>query len=97
MKISAIIKKRKKLLVLAFFILILSGLVFYKFGILKYVELKQDRKAIQKKIDNIDNENKALRSEIDSLKNSDAKIERVAREKYGLKKANELVFTVDEK
>jgi cell division protein FtsB len=46
----------------------------------------------------VDKENKRMQSEIDSLKNKvPAKIERIAREKYGMIRKSEKTIIVNEK
>ena len=52
-------------------IIVLIGaayLFFNEFGVLKFIQLKNDVDSLQKKISKVDIENKALEAEIDSLK-----------------------------
>lgn len=78
-------------------LLIVLFLFFHKFGLLKYISLKNQKKELQEKIGQVEEKNKALRLEIDSLKTDEAKIEKVAREKFKMVRQGEKVFTVDEK
>ncbi|MGE5681172.1 MAG: FtsB family cell division protein [Bacillota bacterium] len=93
-------KINKKILIVVSAVLLFIGItffLFYKFGFLRYYELKTQTSRLKEDIDSVDKQNEALRSEIDSLKTKDAKIERVAREKYNMIRKNEKVFKVVEK
>lgn len=103
MKLSPLLKKieqlkiRKSHLLMGGLTLFIVFSLFYKFGILKYISLKNEKAMLQEKALQIGEENKRLRQEIDSLQNMDAKIEKVAREKYRMIRKGEKVFVVEEK
>lgn len=93
--------KNKKLRVYIFFVLFLFGVVFIFFnesGVLKFVKLRSEVNELNHQIEKLQNENRDLQAEIDSLQQKvPAKIERVAREKYGMKRPNEKSIEVIEK
>lgn len=74
-------------------IIVLVGLLYLVFndnGILKYAKVKNEITELNARISQLEDENKRLSAEIDSLKkNIPAKIEKIAREKYGMIKPNE--------
>ncbi len=76
-------------LILIFLVLFLF---FNKYGLLKYFELKSEINAIERKIEKSKVEIKELDKNIESLKNNDSELEKVAREKFHMKKKNEKAF-----
>lgn len=65
-------------------------LLFNNYGVLKYAKVKNELSDLNSRISQLENENKRLAAEIDSLKkNVPSKIERIAREKYGMIRPNE--------
>jgi cell division protein FtsB len=81
--------------------LFLIGVVFIFFnesGIFKYLRLRSEVKSLNERIEALQEQNKNLQAEIDSLQNKiPAKIEKVAREKYGMKRPGETPIKVIEK
>lgn len=79
---------------LYFFILIflVLFLFFNKYGLLKYFELQNEIHTIERKIEESKSEIKVLDKNIESLKNNDSELEKVAREKFHMKKKNEKAF-----
>lgn len=77
-----------------FFILIflVLFLFFNKYGLLKYFELKKEINTIERKIEQSKNEIKELDTNIESLENNNSELEKVAREKFHMKKKNEKAF-----
>ncbi len=89
----------KKILVYGYFALIFFGVIFLLFnenGILKFIELKSDIEKLDGEISSAEVNLNKLSSEIDSLKNSEVKIEQVAREKYLMKREDEKGFKVED-
>ena len=82
------------LLILIFLVLFLF---FNKFGLLKYFELKKEIDAIEQEIERSKNEIEQLDKSIESLENNDSALEKVAREKYHMKKKNEKAFKFQDK
>ena len=90
-----------KLKYIVFAIIFVAGLIYIFFndsGVIKYLKLKQQVKALNEQISDVDKDNKQLQSEIDSLKNKvPAKIEKIAREKYNMIRKGEKTIKVIEK
>ena len=91
--------KNKLLLKILFLVVVLgaiSFLVFNENGVLKYLKLKNELNRMDNEILQAEEKIKVLQTEIDSLNTSNAKIERVAREKFNMMKKNEKVFKIEE-
>ncbi|MGD1006591.1 MAG: septum formation initiator family protein [Ignavibacteriaceae bacterium] len=90
-----------KLKYIVFSLFFLGGflyLLFNESGVIKFLKLKQQVKSLNEQISDVDKDNKRLQAEIDSLKNKvPAKIERIAREKYGMIRKGEKTIKVNEK
>ncbi len=89
----------KKIFMYGYIAVLLAGITFLLFnenGILKFMELKYDIEKLDKEIRSAEISLNKLSSEIDSLKNSEVKIEQVAREKYLMKREDEKGFKVEE-
>jgi cell division protein FtsB len=90
----------KKIVGIIFFLVILIILAFLFFnenGIIKYLRLKSEITRLKENIKNADEEIKILESEIDSLRNSNTKIEKLARERFHMMNKNEEVLKVEER
>ena len=72
-------------------------LFFNKYGLLKYFELKSEINSIEREIERSKNEIEETEQSIKSLKNSDKELEKVAREKFLMKKKNEKAFKFEDK
>ena len=96
----SVIKTKNKFRLFIYFLIFIAAASFFlfsKYGILKYIDLLNQQKKLIDRIEEIETENKNLKSELDSLKSVDAKIEKVAREKYNMKGKNEKVIRMEEK
>jgi len=93
--------KKNKIIRYIFLLTVLIGLgflVFNESGFIKYLKLKNEVKELRNEISEKELENKNREAEIDSLeKKNPAKIERTAREKYGMMKKGEKIIKVEEK
>jgi cell division protein FtsL len=93
--------KDRKFKVYIFFALFLCGVVFLFFnesGVIKYAKLEKEVNSLNEQVIKLQNENKDLEAEIDSLQRKvPAKIEKIAREKYGMKRPNEKSIEIIEK
>ena len=78
-------------LVVIFFAGLLSLAVFGNKGILQRYRLEAERKDLEKQLDDEYKKAEALRKEIEELRTSDEKMEKVAREKYGMTKDGETI------
>jgi cell division protein FtsB len=95
------LSSRSNIKYIAFVILFIAGfmyLIFNESGVIKFLKLKEQVKLLNQQISDVDKDNKRLQSEIDSLKNKiPAKIEKIAREKYGMIRKGEITIKVIEK
>ena len=92
--------KKERLLTwlyLAILIFLVLFLFFNKYGLLKYFELKSEINAIEREIERSKSEIEELDKDIKSLENSDSELEKVAREKFHMKKKNEKAFKFQDK
>lgn len=85
----------------ALFIFLLIGLfylVFNENGISRYLKLKNQLDSLNVQVNKVEDSNKKLHQSIDSLRSKvPAKIERVAREKYNMKRKGEKAIKIIEK
>jgi cell division protein FtsB len=92
---------KNKLKIIIFLIIFLVGLailLFNQYGIIKYLRLKSEVNSLNEQVIEKNNENRKLQGEIDSLRNKvPAKIEQVAREKYGMKRKDEKIIKIQGK
>jgi len=95
------LKLGKKNIILIGLVVLLVGFGFLLFGengILKYYKLKKEYNVLKCQIDTTETENMQLRQSIDSLKNFvPAKVEKISREKHGMRRKNEKILEVIEK
>ncbi len=84
-----------------FLLLLMTGISFLTFnasGYLKMHKLQTDISQLNMRIDSLRKENNILKGMNDSLATGKLKkIERTAREKYGMHKPTEVVISIDEK
>ena len=84
--------------VVIFFFLGTLFLLFNEFGILKYLKLKKEVNDYKKDIEIVKEQSKSLKNEIDSLQRKvPAKIEKTAREKYGMIRKGEKAIEIKTK
>jgi len=93
--------KKNKILLLIYILVAIVGflyLTFNDYGFIKYLKVKKEKEKVEREIDSIKVNTKKLEGEIDSLKRKEpAKIEKIAREKYGISRPNEVIIKVEEK
>ncbi len=92
--IRYIFQRRKFFLYLVVLLAILSFAVFGKKGILQRVELEMENRQLKEKLAQEQQKTIMLQKEIEEIKTSDKKIEKVAREKYGMVKEGEEIYKV---
>jgi cell division protein FtsB len=88
-----------KLIVLVVIIFVGTlGVLFNEFGVLKFLKLQKEVNTLNNDIKKEMDENKSLKNEIDSLERKvPAKIEKSAREKYGMVRKGEKSVEIIEK
>jgi len=89
-------KALSKLIYFLIFIIIFGILLLNDNGLIKYFKLKKEIVELNSNIEETKKEISRLSEEIDSLQTSDAKIEKVAREKYRMKFKNEQPILIEE-
>ena len=93
--------KNKKIKYYIFFIFVLIGLLYLLFndsGVVKYLKLKSQLKNLNEQISNVKKDNKKIEADIDSLRDKiPAKIEKTAREKYGMIRKGEKTIKIIQK
>jgi len=92
-------KNNLKLGVLLNVIILFGGIIFLVFnnhGILKYYNLHTRLNKVNSDVKQADSKISNLRDEIDSLKSNMTTIEKIARERYYMKRENEIVLDVEE-
>jgi cell division protein FtsB len=92
---------KNKIIRYSFLLLVLIGIIYLVFndsGYIKYLMLKSEVGEVRNDVVKKGLENKNLEAEIDSLERKNpAKIERTAREKYGMMKKGEKIIKIEEK
>jgi len=86
--------RRRFFIFLIMLLVIMAYAVFGKKGLLQRYELEMENKELIHKLKDEQEKNIKLQKEIDELKSSDAKIEKTAREKYGMTKEGEEIYKI---
>lgn len=68
--------------------------VFGNKGIIYRIKLESEKKQLEEQFQSEIKKGEELQKEIDELNNSEHKIEKVAREKYGLTKEGEQIYRI---
>ena len=89
-----IFQRRRFFIFLTILLLIMAYAVFGKKGLLQRVELEFENRDLQQKLNAEQQKTLMLQKEIDELKTSDKKVEKVAREKYGMTKDGEEIYKI---
>jgi len=92
--------KKDRLLTWLYFIILIFlvlFLFFNKYGLLKYFELKSEIDAIERQTERSKLAIEELDTSIKSLESSDSELEKVAREKFHMKRKNEKAFKFQDK
>jgi cell division protein FtsB len=89
--------KISKIIYLILALIIITFLFISENGVIKYFNLKSEIKELGEKIDSSKVQSERLGKEIDSLRNSDIKIEQVARDKYRMKFEDEIPVRINKK
>ena len=90
-------KKKNKLKTYFLLTIFLSGFVFLftiDFGVIKLINLKRERSDLQLEIEKLLTQQITIREEIKKLKYDTSYVEKIARERFLMKKENEEVFII---
>src|ERR1035437_7060066 len=81
--------------IVALFFLGTLFILFNEFGLLKYLRLQKEVRETKREIQLVNDKNKLLKNEVDSLERKvPAKIEKTAREKYGMIRKGEKTIQI---
>jgi cell division protein FtsB len=89
-----IYQRRRFFIYLTVLLLVAAYAVFGRKGLLQRVELEMENHELQRKLKDEQDKTIMLQKEIDDLKSSDRKIEKVAREKFGMVKEGEEIYKI---
>lgn len=85
--------------VMLFFIFLFAGVAAYSIfsdkGLLTRMKLNKEKEKIIKQVEEEKRKQDSLKKEIEQLNTSDKKIERIAREKYGMTKEGEIIYKIE--
>jgi cell division protein FtsB len=88
------INNKISIIVILFFVGTLF-ILFNEFGLLKYLKLQKEVSEYKREMQIVNEQNKSLRNEVDSLERKvPAKIEKSAREKYGMIRKGEKTIDI---
>ena len=91
------INNKISIIVILFFVGTLF-ILFNEFGLLKYLRLQKEVSEYKREMQIVNEQNKSLRNEVDSLERKvPAKIEKAAREKYGMIRKGEKAIEIKTK
>jgi cell division protein FtsB len=94
-QVSAEVKRRRYIiytLLLLSLLYIIINLVFSDMGLMRYMELRQKKIALEREISDIQRENERLKATIKAYKENDFYTEKHAREEFGLARPDEYIF-----
>jgi cell division protein FtsB len=92
-RIRKILKTPKLLLITATILVLSTTLLFANKGIWRHVSLRRDVSTLKSEDAALDNEEQKLKGRVDLLSKEDpTTIERIARERYHLKKRDEIIY-----
>lgn len=92
---STIQKYQNIAVMLGAFIIALALVVYFApYGCREYLALRESLTQVNDKITALQTQNQELKNEISHLKNDSSYVEKIAREKFGMIKKNEIVFEV---
>ena len=97
-RIRKILKTPKLLLISATILVLGTTLLFANKGIWRHVSLRRDVSALRSEDASLDNEEQKIQARVDLLSKEDpTTIERIARERYHLKKRDEIIYREEKK
>ncbi len=88
--------RRRRLIYALIGILVLSFVLFSDSGLINRFSLESEKSELKLKIIHAKSRKDSLKNRIDVLNSDDKEIEKVAREKYGMKKKGETIYLIEE-
>lgn len=89
--------KIRKAVLLVVGAIIMVYFLFDERGLIQRIKLSVERSSLEKRIESLRKENEMLKIEINKLQTSDEEIERIAREKYFMRRNGEEIYKVEPK
>jgi cell division protein DivIC len=89
--------KMRKTIILLITAVALVYILFDQHGLIQRIRLSGEKSALESKIRILRMQNDSMRIEIEKLQKSDAEIERIAREKYFMRRNGEKIIKVEPK
>jgi cell division protein FtsB len=81
--------------ILVLFLAVAVFSVFSDKGLLTRMKMNREKERLSKLLEEEKRKQDSLKKEIDLLNNSDRKIEKIAREKYGMTKEGEIIYKIE--
>jgi cell division protein FtsB len=92
-RIRKLLRSPKLLLIFSIILVLTATLLFANKGLWRHAKLRSEISSQQAKQKQLDDEQKILSKQVDQLKSEDpATIERIAREKYNMKRPGETIY-----
>ncbi|PIU44410.1 MAG: hypothetical protein COS95_09180 [Ignavibacteriales bacterium CG07_land_8_20_14_0_80_59_12] len=95
--LGGIFKSRRRVIVLTLGLLFLGFATFSSHGIIQRIRLEVQRRSIERSIKQAKAEQDSLKEELRRIQNDPKKIEKVARERYGMVREGERVYRVQKR
>jgi len=92
-RIRAFLRSPKRLLIASVLLVLAGTLLFANKGLWRHAQLMHEIDGQQRKQQQLDKDEQVLTKQVGQLKNEDpATLERIAREKYGMKRQGETIY-----
>lgn len=93
-----LLRSPKLLLIVSVIVVLTATLIFENKGLWRHIQLQREVDQQQTRQEQLDTEERKVSRQVDQLRNGDtATIERVARERYGMKRPGEVIYRADSK
>ena len=97
-RLRKLLRSPKLLLIFSIIIVLAITLVFENKGLWRHVKLKQEVSGQETKLRELDEQEKSVAKQVDKLQKQDpTTVERIARERYGMKRPGETIYRADTK
>ena len=97
-RLRKLLRSPKLLLIFSIIIVLAITLVFENKGLWRHVKLKQEVSGQETKLRELDEQEKSVAKQVDQLQKQDpTTVERIARERYGMKRPGKTIYRADTK